>query len=151
MKQISHRVDSLICEPKKEQSSSITFKSHNGSWSQQIKPGKQILEKQIRPNFSHSKSLLYKILPPNVECVNQPFILVIHHIWGETGLWGAVFIIPDLWQNAVFHNFANKLHSFNIQDYGSTRGLSAKPLKIFPKSPIRPAGSHFWQAPNSRF
>ena len=25
--------------------------------------------------------------------VNQPFILFIHHIWGETVLWGAVFII----------------------------------------------------------
>ena len=28
------------------------------------------------------------------------------------------------------------------------RGLLAKPLKKFPKSPIRPAGSHFWQAPS---
>ena len=29
------------------------------------------------------------------------------------------------------------------------RGLFAKPFKKFPKSPsIRPAGSHFWQAPN---
>ena len=28
------------------------------------------------------------------------------------------------------------------------RGLLAKPFKKFPKSPIRPAGSHFWQAPN---
>ena len=25
-------------------------------------------------------------------CVNQPFILFIHHIWGETVLWGTVFI-----------------------------------------------------------
>ena len=32
---ILHRVDSLnICTPKKLQTSSITFKSHNGSWSQ---------------------------------------------------------------------------------------------------------------------
>ena len=38
-----------------------------------------------------------------------------------------------------------KLHSF-IQDDGSTRGLLAKPLKKFPKSPIRPAGSHFCSA-----
>ena len=30
----------------------------------------------------------------------------------------------------------------------STRGLLAKPFKKFSKSPIRPAGSHFWQAPN---
>ena len=28
------------------------------------------------------------------------------------------------------------------------RWLLAKPFKKFPKSPIRPAGSHFWQAPN---
>ena len=27
-------------------------------------------------------------------------------------------------------------------------GLLAKPFKKFPKSPVRPAGSHFWQAPN---
>ena len=39
---ILHRVDSIICTPKKKQSSSITFKSHNGSWSQYIRPGKQI-------------------------------------------------------------------------------------------------------------
>ena len=30
----------------------------------------------------------------------------------------------------------------------STRWLLAKPFKKFPKSPIRPAGCHFWQAPN---
>ena len=28
------------------------------------------------------------------------------------------------------------------------RGLLAKPLKKCPKSPIRPAGSHVWRAPN---
>ena len=33
------------------------------------------------------------------------------------------FYHTDLVQNAVFHNFQNKLHSFNIQDHGSTRGL----------------------------
>ena len=31
----------------------------------------------------------------------------------------------------------------------ASRGLLAKPLKKFPKSPIRLAGSHFWQAPKS--
>ena len=39
-----------------------------------------------------------------------------------------------------------KLHSFSIKDDGSTRGLLAKPLKIFPKSPVRPSGSHFCSA-----
>ena len=38
-----------------------------------------------------------------------------------------------------------KLHSFNIQDDLSMRGLLAKPLKKnFPKSPIRPAGCELW-------
>ena len=47
------------------------------------------------------------------------------------------FYHTDLGQNAVFHN---------IQDDRSTRGLLAKPLKKFPKSHIRPAGSHFYSA-----
>ena len=40
----------------------------------------------------------------------------------------------------------HKLHSFNIQNDRSTGGLLAKPLKRFPKSHIRPAGSHFCSA-----
>ena len=47
------------------------------------------------------------------------------------------FYHTDLEQNAVFHN---------IQDDRSTRGLLAKPLNKFPKSHIRPAGSHFYSA-----
>ena len=82
-------------------------------------------------------------------CVNQPFILFIHHIWGETVLWGAVFIIQTSERMQYFTILQYKLHSFNIQDDRSTRGLLAKPLKKFPKSPIRLAGSHFWQAPKS--
>ena len=52
-----------------------------------------------------------------------------------------------LGQNAVFHNFA--LQIALIQYLGrwkhawASRGLLAKPLKKFPKSPIRLAGSHF--------
>ena len=41
--------------------------------------------------------------------VNQPFILFIHHIWGETVPWGAVFIIQTSVQYAVFHNFAKQI------------------------------------------
>ena len=33
-------------------------------------------------------------------------------------------------------------------NHRSMHGLLAKPFKKFPKSPIRPAGSRFWQAPN---
>ena len=78
--------------------------------------------------------------------VNQPFIPFIHHIWGETVLWGTVFIIQTSDRMQYFTILQYKLHSFNIQDDRSTRGLLAKPLKKCPKSPIRPAGSHFCSA-----
>ena len=47
---------------------------------------------------------------------NQPFILFIHHIWGETVLWGAVFIIQTSDRMQYFTIFQDKLHSVNIQD-----------------------------------
>ena len=46
-------------------------------------------------------------------CVNQPFLLFIHHIWGETIL----FIIQTLGRMQYFTIFQDKLHSVNIQDY----------------------------------
>ena len=45
-------------------------------------------------------------------CVNQPFILFIHHIWGETVL----FIIQISHRMQYFTIFRDKLHSVNIQD-----------------------------------
>ena len=53
------------------------------------------------------------------------------------------FIIQTSDRMQYFTILQYKLHSFNIQDDRSTRGLLAKPLKKFPKSPIRLAGSHF--------
>ena len=62
--------------------------------------------------------------------VNQPFIPFIHHIWGETVLWGTVFIIQTLDRKQYFTILQYKLHSFSImKDDESTRGLLAKPLK----------------------
>ena len=54
--------------------------------------------------------------------------------------------IQTLDRKQYFTILQNKLHSFSIKDNGSTRGLLAKPLKKFPKSPIRPSGSHFCSA-----
>ena len=69
--------------------------------------------------------------------VNQPFVPFIHHIWREI----------NLGQNAVFHNFAIQIALIQYHgDDRSQRGLLAKPLKKFPKSPIRPACSHFCSA-----
>ena len=84
------------------------------------------------------------------ERVNQPLKLFIHHIWGETVPWGVVFIIQSSDRMQYFTILQYKLHSFNIQVDRSTRGLLAKPLTKFPKSPIRLAGSHFWQAFDTR-
>ena len=59
---------------------------------------------------------------------------------------GHCFYHTDNGQNAVFHNCA--IQTVFIQYLGdrSTRGHLAKPLKKFPKSPLRPAGSHFCRA-----
>ena len=48
--------------------------------------------------------------------VNQHFILFIHHIWGETVIWGAVFIIQTSDKMQYFTIFQDKLRSFNIQN-----------------------------------
>ena len=76
--------------------------------------------------------------------VNQPFIPFIHHIWGETVLWGTVFIIQTS---------DNRMQYFTILRYKllfrtieARVGFSRKPLKKFSKSSIRPAGSDFYSA-----
>ena len=45
-------------------------------------------------------------------CVNQPFILFIHHTWGETVLW----IIQSSDRMQYFTSFQDKLLSVNNQD-----------------------------------
>ena len=53
------------------------------------------------------------------------------------------FCHTDLRQNAVFYNFSGQIALIQFSNLRSTRELLAKPLKKIPKSPIRPAGSHF--------
>ena len=102
----------------------------------------KFLENKSGRIFLRSTGLLYKFLPTNLGvCKPTFYILFIHHIWGETVLWDAVFIIQTSDRMQYFTILQYKLHSLNIQDDGSTRRLLAKPLKKFPKSPIRPAGS----------
>ena len=67
--------------------------------------------------------------------VNQPYISFIHHISGETVLWGTVFIIQTLDRMQYFTILQYKVHSFNIQDdRRSSRGFLAKRLTKCPKS-----------------
>ena len=59
------------------------------------------------------------------------------------------FYHTDLVQNAVFHKLSRQI-AF-IQYSGPSKHCElAKPFKKFPKSPIRPSGSNFRQAPNLR-
>ena len=106
-----------------------TFK---GSWPQWIRPGKQ-----IKQNFLRWTSSLQNLANKSGACINQPFILFIHHIWGETVLWGTVFITQPSDRMQYFTIFQDKLHSFNIRTIN--RALLAKPFKNFRKSPLRPA------------
>ena len=60
-----------------------------------------------------------------------------NHIWGEIILWGAVFIIQTSYKMQYFTIFQVKLHSFNIQDHRSTRGLLiSQPVLTFDKRQI---------------
>ena len=49
-------------------------------------------------------------------------------------------------QNAVFHNFAIQIAIIQYSGRSKHAWALAKPLKKFPKSPIRPAGSHLCSA-----
>ena len=50
----------------------------------------------------------------DLECVNQAFMSLIHHIWGETVLWGTVFIIQTSDNRMQYFRILRyKLPSFN--------------------------------------
>ena len=150
VKQILHGVNSLICTPQKKQSSSITFKSHNGSWSKYIRPGKQILGNKSGQIF----------------CVRQVyFIKSCQQIWWRvTSLLFFLYITSQLRQctmrrcfyhtglrqNAftVLHNFAIQIALIQYSERLKHAWAFSENVQKFPKSPIRPAGSYFWQASN---
>ena len=76
-------------------------------------------------------------------CVNQPFVLFIHHIWGETVLF---IIQPSDRMQCILQFFKTNCTKSIFRTIN--HGVLAKLFKKFPKSPIRPAGSHFWREPN---
>ena len=100
----------------------------------------KFLENKSRQIFLRSTGLPYKFLPTNLGCLNQPFIIFIHHIWGETVL----FIIQTSERIRYFTIFQDKLHSVNFQADHSW--ALSETVQKFPKSPIRPAGSRFYSA-----
>ena len=101
--------------------------------------------------MSHKKNqaefqFAFDILPTNlVACKPTFYTIYTSHLKWKSTQWGTVFIIQTSDRMQYFTILQHKLHSFNIQDDRGTRGLF-KPLKKFPKSHIRPAGSHFCSA-----
>ena len=90
---------------------------------------------------------------------NQSFIIIFYiphlNIWGERLLWGAVYYHTSYKMQyfPIFFCFClqDKLHSFNIQDHRSTRGLLiSETVQNISKITYTAAGSNFWQAPNLR-
>ena len=139
MNLILHQVNSFICAPKNSIAIMVLDNSTLGLEN-------KFLENKSGRSFCVRQVYFTKYCQQVWGRVNQPFILFIHHIWGETVPWGAAFIIQTSDRMQYFTILQYKLHSFNIQDDRSTRGLLAKPLKKFPKLHIRLAGSHFWPA-----
>ena len=91
----------------------------------------KFLENKSGRIFLRSTGLLYKFLPTNLRVCKPTF----YTFYTSHLRWNSTFYHTDLGQNTAFHNFS-MFRTIN-------RGLLAKPFKKFPKSPIRPAGSHF--------
>ena len=125
---------SLICTPKNWQSSSIAF----------IKIMALDHSRLIRPHFLRSTSLLYKILPTNQGAWKPTFYIIYTSHLSQNSTMRHCFSHTDLGQqNAVFHNIAIQIAIIQYSGRSKHAWALAKPLKKFPKSPIRPAGSHF--------
>ena len=121
---ILHRVDSLIYTPK----NSNHLRSHSKAimaldYSRLIRPSNKFLENKSGRIFCVRQ--VYQFLLINLGACKPVLYIyfLIHHIWGERVLWGAVFIIQTSYKMQYFTIFQDKLHSFNIQDHRSTRGL----------------------------
>ena len=144
---ILHRVDSLIYTPK----NSNHLRSHSKAimaldYSRLIRPSNKFLENKSGRIFCVRQVYPTKSCQQIWGWVNQPFVPFIHHIWHETVLRGAVFIIPTSERCGISQFFKTNCTESIFKTIN--RGLLAKLFKTFPKLPIPPAGSHFWQGPN---
>ena len=110
MNLILHRVDSLICTPK----NSNHLRSHLRA--RALDHSRLGLENKFLENKSGRIFCVRQVYFPK-SCQNawgritQPFILFIHHIWGETVPWGVVFIIQTSDRMQYFTILQYKLHS----------------------------------------
>ena len=109
---ILHRVDSHIKHPQnsnhlRSHSRAIMALDHS-----RLDLENKFLENKSGQSFSFRQVYFTKSCQQIRGCVNQPFILFIHHIWGETVL----FIIQISHRMQYFTIFRDKLHSVNIQE-----------------------------------
>ena len=100
----------------------------------------KFLENKSRRIFFRSTGYFANSCQQIWGCLTQPFIILLHHIWGETVL----FIIQTLERIRYFTIFQDKLHSVNFQADHSW--ALSETIQKFPKSPIQPAGSRFYRA-----
>ena len=103
----------------------------------------------MRPNLLRPTRLLDKILATTLGACKPTF----HTFYTSHLRWNSnmrrCFYHTDLGTKCSMSQLFKTYCTHSIfRTVRSRRGLLAKPFKKFPKSPIRPAGSHFWQAPN---
>ena len=98
---ILRRVDSLICTPKNWSHSRAIMALDHYRLGLESKSGRVFCIWQVY--FTKSCQQIW-------GCVNQPFILFIHHIWGEKVLGGTVFHICQLsWFSRESPSFSSNL------------------------------------------
>ena len=87
-------------------------------------------------------------LPTNLGACKPTFytFYTSHLRWNST--LRRCFYHTDLGQNAVFHYFAIQISLIKYSGRWKHAWAFSEIVKKFSKSPIRPAGSHFWQPPN---
>ena len=89
----------------------------------------KFLEKKSRRVFAFDKFTLQNLANKS-GCVQTNLFYFLYIISEVKEYYEALFLSyrPQT-IGSQFHNFQDKLHSFNIQDHRSTRGLLAKPFK----------------------
>ena len=108
---ILHRVDSLnICTPKNSKHLRLHWRAIMALDHSRLGLENQFLENKSGRFFLVGQVYFKSSCQQIWGCVNQPFILFVHHIWGETVL----FIIHTSDRKRYFTIFEDKLHSVNI-------------------------------------
>ena len=133
VKQILHRVDSLICTPKN------SFRSHLRAI-MALDHSRLSVENKSDRTFAFDKFTL-KSVAHKSGCVQTNLLYFLYITSEEKEYHEALFLSYRPRTKCSSSQFfkTNCIHS--IQDHQSTRWLLAKPFKKFTKSSIRPAGS----------